>query len=739
MNTGEVSQAGRSLYYAHSREGLLPEKWQTWRDHSAAVAHKAALFGKAFGSAAWSEVAGWLHDLGKLHPLFQAYLLRENGLDASEWDDAGSGRINHSGAGAVFASREWPRVYGLTLAYLIAGHHAGLPDWNTHPTGNAALCIRLEQEQETLHVIKSEVLEKELPPLPKDLCPPTFLKNEISYHLWVRMLFSCLVDADYLDTEAFMSPDRYASRPRQPNLAELKSKFDSAMAGLISCATATPVNQLRGEILADCRKAAVSAPGLFSLTVPTGGGKTLSGTAFALDHAVMHGKARIIYVIPFTSIIEQTAEVLRSYFGKENVLEHHSNLDSEKATPAQLLAAENWDAPVIVTTNVQFFESLYAARSSRCRKLHNIVNSVVILDEAQLLPPEWLDPCVEAINRLVTDYSVSVILSTATQPTLPGLISKPTEIVTNPSDLYLNLKRTRIQPPEDIKTTKTWSSLASELCEHEQVLCIVNTRRDCFDLWSAMPEGTIHLSASMCGQHRSKVIATIKERLAASQSIRVVSTQLVEAGVDIDFPVVYRALAGMDSIAQAAGRCNREGKLAGLGEVNIFVPPKPSPNGLLLKGELATKELIATNAFLPDVPETFTRYFRSYYEKVTDTGKKWLHEHLIRDAPAAQVQFRTAGETFKMIQESTSILVRYGESEQWIEKLRFDDPTRELMRRLQRYTVSVYPSLASKLRDRGHIEEIQPGIFAQTFSGLYHEQTGLDLYSETLPIEDLIQ
>ena len=664
--------------------------------------------------------------------------MRENGLDSSEWDAAGNGRINHSGAGAVFACREWPCESGLTLAYLIAGHHAGLPDWNTDPTGNAALSVRLEREQETLDAIDGEVMKREMPPLSKDLRPPSFLKNEKNYHLWVRMLFSCLVDADYLDAEAFMSPERAAGRPCPPGLMNLKAGFDSTMATLTSKAPPTPVNNLRSEILAECRKAAASAPGLFSLTVPTGGGKTLSGTAFALDHAVAHGKARIIYVIPYTSIIEQTAEVLRSFFGKENVLEHHSNLDSEKATPAQLLAAENWDAPVIVTTNVQFFESLYAARSSRCRKLHNIINSVVILDETQLLPPEWLDPCTEAINRLVADYGVSVVLSTATQPALPGLISAPTEIIADPSHLYRNLKRTRIKPPEDIKTPMTWPLLASELCLHEQVLCIVNTRQDCYELWRAMPEGTIHLSASMCGQHRSEGITAIKKRLAADQPIRVISTQLVEAGVDIDFPVVYRALAGMDSIAQAAGRCNREGKLDGLGEVCVFVPPKPSPKGLLLKGEQVTKELIAVDAFRPDAPETFTRYFEMYYASVNDTGKNWLHELLLRDARAAQVQFRTAAETFQMIQESTSILVRYGESSKWIEQLRFADPTRGLMRRLQRCTVSVHPGLALKLLERGHIEEIQPGIFAQTYPGLYHEQTGLDLYSETLPIEDLI-
>lgn len=724
--------------YAHSLNGYPPMKWQPWRNHAVSVARLAAHFAEAFGSDPWGEAAGCLHDLGKLHPLFQAYLFRENGLDASEWDGVGHGKVNHSGAGALLASDQWSGVVGRTLAYLIAGHHAGLPDWNTQYAGNGALSLRLEQEKETFNGIPKDVLDKELPALPETLRPPAFLKASDAYHFWVRMLFSCLVDADFLDTEAFMSPERAAARPHLLSLAELKPRFDAAMMDLAHRAVATPVNRLRSEILTYCRNAAGLEPGLFSLTVPTGGGKTLSGAAFALDHAVARDKMRIIYVIPYTSIIEQTAEVLRAYFGKENVLEHHSNLDADKATPAQLLAAENWDAPVIVTTSVQFFESLYAARSGRCRKLHNIVNSVVILDEAQLLPPEWLTPCVEAINRLVSDYGVSIVLSTATQPALPGLVAQPKEIVADPSILYRSLKRTRIIPPDDLKTPTDWPSLASALCRNEQVLCIVNRRQDCYDLWSAMPKGTIHLSATMCGQHRSKVIEDIKKRLAEHQPIRVISTQLVEAGVDIDFPMVYRALAGLDSIAQAAGRCNREGKGDELGEVHVFVPPKPSPCGLLLKGEQVTRELITSDRFHPDEPECFTRYFALYYDKVNETGKKWLDDNLVQDASEGIVQFRHAAETFQMIEESAPILVRYGESEKWIEQLRFAGPTREIMRRLQRYTVSVRPNLARKLLERGHIEELEPGIFVQTYPGLYHEETGLDLFSETLPIEDLI-
>ncbi len=704
-----------------------------------AVSRLASCFAAAFGSSEWAEVAGWLHDLGKLHPLFQAYLFRENGVDASEWDEWGQGtKVNHSGAGALWARERWGGVFGVTIAYLVAGHHAGLPDWNSRYAANGALSVRLEQEQANFKDIAPATLDQFLPAFPRNLPIPQFLKTSASYHFWVRMLFSCLVDADFLDTEGFMSPDRAAARPVCRSLAELKPRFDAALQAMALKAARTPVNQVRAEILAQCRAAAKAPSGLFSLTVPTGGGKTLSGTAFALDHAARQDKTRLIYVIPYTSIIEQTAEVLRGYFGEENVLEHHSNLDDKKATPAQLLAAENWDAPVIVTTSVQFFESLYAARSGRCRKLHNIVNSVVILDEAQLLPPEWLTPCVEAINRLVTDYGVTVVLSTATQPALWGLSAKATEIVADRAGLYRKLKRTRIVPPENPKQPLDWHSLAAELSAHKQVLCIVNRRQDCYELWQIMPEGTIHLSASMCGQHRSEVIREIKARLAEGKPVRVISTQLVEAGVDIDFPVVYRALAGMDSIAQAAGRCNREGKRDELGVVHVFVPPKPSPAGLLLKGELVTKGLIASREFFPDAPETFTRYFERYYASVNETGEEWLEANLKKDASAGHVQFRHAAEEFQMIDESASILVRYGESEQWLEPLRYAGPTRELMRHLQRYTVSVHPRLAQTLRERGHIEEMHPGIYVQAFAGLYHKETGLDLYSETLPPAELI-
>jgi CRISPR-associated endonuclease/helicase Cas3 len=476
--------------------------------------------------------------------------------------------------------------------------------------------------------------------------------------------------------------------------------------------------------------------------VPTGGGKTLSGTAFAIDHAARYGKNRIVYVIPYTSIIEQTADVLRNYFGPGNVVEHHSNVapEREKESPALALAAENWDAPVIVTTSVQFFESLYAAKPGRCRKLHNLVNSVVILDEAQLLPPELLYPCVEAINRLVSDYGATVVLSTATQPALPNLCQTPREIIPNPSVLYGKLKRTRIRFPQEMNVPYDWTSLAFELATQEQVLCIVNTRGDCHALWKEMPRGTVHLSALMCGAHRSEIIADIRRRLPSGESCRVISTQLVEAGVDISFPVVYRALAGLDSINQAAGRCNRHGESPEPGTVQIFIAPKPAPPGLLRKGEDATRELVSTNGFTPDRPETFRRYFEKYYSSINDTGESWWREKLVRDVnPDGHVQFRTAGKEFRLIKESSiPIIVRYGGNDKFIDRLRFAGPSREIMRTLQRYTVNVKPEVAKRLLFEGRVEELHDGILVQADSTLYSPFVGLDIHREVYSPEDLV-
>ena len=728
--------------YAHSKENAQQDQWHPLEAHLRDTAEKAHEFAESWGTGDWAWNAGWLHDLGKADSIFQGYLRRENGLDDAGYD---SGRVNHSSAGAACAEDRL-KLVGRVLAYLVAGHHAGLPDWYPADTGNAALQIRLGEGRENLQRIlpfADHILAK-LHPVAR---PPAFVKSE-NFHFWLRMLFSCLVDADFLDTEQFMERGRTEQRGQYPRLERLAPLFFRALDRLEQNAPKTPVNTIRAAIRRVCEQKAQMPKGLFSLTVPTGGGKTLSAMAFALRHALKHGQQRVIYVIPYTSIIEQTGRILAGIFGRKNVVEHHSNLSPEKETLRSQLATENWDAPMVITTNVQFFESLYAAKPSRCRKLHNIVNSVVILDEAQLLPPELLRPCVDAMNDLTRNYAVTLVLATATQPALPKL-DPLAEIIPNELNLYGRLKRTHFNFPTSLNEPTVWASLAQRLQQHDQVLCIVNTRRDCHDLFQLMPTGTIHLSALMCGAHRSAVIRLIRWRLRKRLPVRVISTQLVEAGVDIDFPVVYRALAGLDSIAQAAGRCNREGKLndAGrMGEVHVFVPPKPAPRGLLLKGENTTRELCSLPGFDPYHPDTFTRYFQLFYSKVNNTGSQF-YDLLIKDVnPDLYFQFRTAAEQFRLIDDQAQqpIIVRYRKNaiDKWLTQLRSAGPKRQIMRALQRFTVNLPTRMVTAMLADGRLEEVEPlkapGIIAQSSLNLYDPQIGLDVYSAHLPVEDLI-
>ncbi|MDA8412720.1 MAG: CRISPR-associated endonuclease Cas3'' [Desulfobacteraceae bacterium] len=503
-------------------------------EHLRGTAELAARFAAQFGCAEWGWLAGLWHDLGKHSDEFQHYI-REGGA-----------KTDHSSAGAIHAVGQHG-TFGRVAAYLIAGHHTGLPDWLSDSEPGASLAQRLTKVEllerlESL-TIPSELLSQERPAeRPK---PPA---TELAASLWIRMLFSCLVDADFLDTEEFFDSTQTNQRGGFASIGNLTPFFEKFMADKLAAASVTPVNQLRSEVLRQCTHKASLSPGFFSLTVPTGGGKTLSSMAFAINHASAHDKRRIIYVIPYTSIIEQTADQFRQIFA-DDVVEHHSNVaqqDKDEESGRLRLAAENWDAPIIVTTSVQFFESLFASRTSRCRKLHNIVNSVVILDEAQLLPPDFLNPILEALKELQKNYGITVVFCTATQPALgphqstgfdfkgvPGIV----EIMDDPPGLNASLKRTTIRIMGDLAPV-SWDELAEEIKQHNSALCIVNRRDDARTLWEKMPKGTLHLSALMCGAHRAQKIAEIKERLHSGKTTRVISTQLVEAGVDVDFPVV---------------------------------------------------------------------------------------------------------------------------------------------------------------------------------------------------------
>ena len=700
------------------------------QDHLWGTAERAAIFASEFGFQEWGRLSGLWHDLGKYGERFQKKIKAVFGEDVHLESKI---KVDHSTAGALYAIQKMG-IAGRIIAYLIAGHHAGLPDWEGDNTGRAALSQRLLQK-ELLDAVLSRGISDEIlnQPFPKEKPigrDPAF---------WIRMLFSCVVDADFLDTENFFEPEKAIQRGCYPTLSEMLPIFGNYMKEKQIVAQPTLVNQIRSDVLRQCITKAKSPPGIFSLTVPTGGGKTLSSMAFALHHAMLHGQRRIIYVIPFTSIIEQTADQFRQIFG-DAVVEHHSNLtprDVEAETSKSRLACENWDAPIIVTTNVQFFESLFASRTSRCRKLHNIARSVVVLDEAQLMPPEYLQPILYILDELRKNYGVSIILSTATQPAigrqqssgynfngLEGIL----EIMENPVNLFVQLKRVEARLSEDMTNPKSWAEISEELIQYPSVLCIVNRRDDCRSLWSLMPQGTFHLSALMCGAHRSYCIAEIKRRLQAGIPTRVISTQLVEAGVDIDFPVVYRAIAGLDSIAQAAGRCNREG-LMPKGYLNIFLPPSRPPAGILrLATDITVRQIIGTKAdFL--TPEHFSAFFRElYWLQGTDRlDKQRILPDLTDSTRTCRFSFRTASSKFKLIDDTqqASIVVAYGkEGAKLIAQLEYSGPERWLLRRLQRYVVNLPMRLHERLRTDGAIREIHPGIFIQGHSALYNENIG---------------
>lgn len=725
------------------------DKDGAWRDphdlaeHLRTVASLASRHAHRFNGSDWAHLAGLWHDLGKYRPRFQHYIRRASGFEADAHIKGEAGKAPHSTAGALLACDRFDMA-GRVLAYLIAGHHAGLYDWNSE---NSNLAYRLQQQES-----RDEFDEALAQQPPADILDHGAFVPDLrampggkdGFALWVRMLFSCLIDADRLDTEAYMDADKSAQRSDWPNILTLLKQFDQFMTSKSIAANPSTVNLLRTDILRQCREKADDAPGLFSLTVPTGGGKTLSSMAFALEHAKRYDKRRIIYVIPYTSIIEQTADIFRSIFG-DAVIEHHSNAeaDPEKENHKSHLACENWDAPVVVTTNVQFFESLFAAKTSRCRKLHNIVDAVVVLDEAQLLPPEFLQPILDVLNLLTKHYGVTVVLSTATQPALctreyfdarnnmRGL-DNVREIMRDPDALYRALDRVNVRLPADWNTPTSWDALSEEITQCDSVLAIVNRRKDARELWQRMPEGTLHLSALMCGEHRSQIIRQIKARLQDGILTRVVSTQLVEAGVDLDFPVVYRALAGLDSIAQAAGRCNREGRLA-QGEVVVFIPPQPAPPGQLRKAEDACRSVLYGHTGKPLERTLFADYFEKLYH-ACDLDAQGIGKLLEVDGKTLAVNFRSAAEKFKLIQDEDSapVIVRYrglDGSDETVEKLlntlKKDGPERWLMRKLQRYTVNIPHRDVMKLLAQGDVEETIPGLFIQVNDWLYHEQLGL--------------
>jgi len=662
------------------------ETWQPLDKHLIETGEMADTFSEPFAPG-WGRLVGLWHDVGKYQRAFQERIRKDPEAHVSQ-------RVDHSSVGAVLA-----RERGAAMAaFVIAGHHGGLPNGED-------LRDRLHDKRHLL----AEARRDGMPPQIEDQALPAKPSWLATCHdgaglsLWTRFLFSALVDADFLGTERFYAGGVERHLGVRPSLAELKARLDSHLATKTAGAERTAVNDLRARVLAAARESARLDPGAFSLTVPTGGGKTLTSLSFALDHAVRHNLRRVIVVIPYTSIIEQTAKTYREALGGDAVVEHHTNVDPDNETRMNRLASENWDAPVIVTTSVQFFESLYASRTSRCRKLHRIACSVVVFDEVQTFPVGLLAPVKHVLWELGTHYGVTTVFCTATQP---ALMADVREIVHNPEEEFAAVAgRCEVLLPKNEEPVR-WESLADELRQHEQVMAIVNRRDDAQLLAELTGEDCLHLSARMCAAHRSEILEDVRERLRAGARCRLVATQLVEAGVDIDFPEVYRAFAGADSLAQAAGRCNREGK--GIGRLHVFIAPTPPPRGILRTAAELARTMWKQGKLDLHTAATFQEYFARLYE-YSDQDTAGVM------AAARGLKFAEVARLFRMIDDAGEPVVAPYENWAWkVEDIRRRGISRDRMRRLQPLMVNLYRQEIETLLTAGALEKVAESFWAIT-------------------------
>ena len=724
-----VAERGEfAVLYAHSAQG---KPWQTLEEHLQHTAQLAAEFAGVFGCTQWGSALGWLHDIGKAKLAFQRKL------------EGKAIRVEHSAAGAVLADEAKGVVR--QLAYCVAGHHGGLPDGGaaTDMADATTLRARLKREREQKREWEGVVNPQAVLPKAPPAITPFCVHPGFSLSFWMRMLFSCLVDADYLDTEAFVQ----GPQPRGGGEAidRLRERLDEYM-GRFGAPT-TAINIKRCEILEDCRRAAEGKRGLYALTVPTGGGKTLASLAFALRHAQKHELRRVIYVIPYTSIIEQTAQEFRRVLGAQNVLEHTSTAeydgeDTDEAAYARRLAAENWDAPVVVTTSVQFFESLMANKPSRCRKLHNISESVVIFDEAQQLPERFLLPVMRMIAELVQSYGVTAVLCTATQPSL-GKFFKPLgfeikEICGDTLGLYHFFRRVRYE----YAGRWTDARIAEELRAHDRILVVVNSIAHAQALYESIgPEDAYCLTTLLTPAERRAQIGEIKAKLLDPDAppCRVISTSLIEAGVDLDFPRVCREVAGLDSIIQAAGRCNREGKRgAEESMVTVFrtdaewegrVPTPLKTPARIGQRIMETHEDIAS-------PDAIAAYFDTLHVL---RGEALDAEHIVEEmSKPGSIPFAWADRTFKLIGEDTcAVLIPRGvRALDCEERLRAGERSRELLRAAAQYCVNIRKKALAALLGAGAIEILDDQIAVlispegyDPHKGLHIPATGIGLFS----------
>ena len=706
-------------YIAH-KDG---ERVQSVKAHLEGTAERAGDFAEKFGKREWGYCCGMLHDIGKYAKEFQKKI-QENTDD----------RVDHATAGAQVC-KEQGRYYPI-LSYCIAGHHAGLPDYGNTAI-SSSLCGRWKKRICDYQAYKDEIRIPEL-----DTEPIAFDKDrnmDFALGTFIRMLYSCLVDADFLDTELFMK-NGDTGRNSGESMEILQNRLKNHISEWLKNTDEDTINGRRTEILNNCIREGKQKEGIFRLTVPTGGGKTVASLAFALEHAVKNHKDRIIYVIPYTSIIEQNAQVFREILGEENVLENHCNVDyesSEEFKPMQL-ASENWDKPVVVTTNVQFFESLFANKSSKCRKIHNIANSVIILDEAQMLPMDYLKPCIAMLQELVDSYSASIVLCTATQPALDSFFSKNElikELCPRMEEQFSFFKRVNYQNLGKIRQ----DHLIEKLKKENNALCIVNTKKAAQVIYKELHgEGIYHLSTSMYPKHRKRVLKTIRERLKNREKCIVISTSLVEAGVDLDFATVYRQIAGLDSMIQAAGRCNREGKRELSNSIVCIFDLEEFQIAQRQRQQIdVSKGILQDYTDIADL-KAITDYFtRLYHSRGTSLDKKKIMDEFQK----MECNFAKVAKEFKLIEENTKTIFinRELDAEELLQELRIKGVTKEKMRKAGQYCIQVYDNTQSentffdKLNGAGMLRPIAEEMqdFYELVDGeQYSEEYGLDFSLE---------
>ncbi len=705
-------------YLAHVAED---GREQTVLAHLEGTAALCAAFAAGFDAGEQGRLAGLAHDIGKYSDAFQR---RIRGSPE---------QVDHATAGAF----ECMKLGQPLAAFAVAGHHGGLPDGGGR--GDSS-------DQGTFFGRMSRAAQGKLADYSawsRELSLPSTAVlssavDKLAGMFFTRMLFSCLVDADYTDTGEFMEGQTFGIG-ETASIEELWARLQSYISGWFP--PKGELNAKRCAILEQCiRQGQERKPGLYTLTVPTGGGKTVASLAFALAQAKARGMKRVVYVIPYTSIIEQTADTFRTILGPENMLEHHSGVQfdlpedgvSTPETERLTRAAETWDMPVVVTTAVQFFESLFSNMPSQCRKLHNLAQSVIIFDEAQMLPVPYLRPCVWAIAQLVKDYGASAVLCTATQPALSPLFQEFAPEL--PMEELCPIKPEEWDAFRRVTFRKvgklSHEELAMKLQEKGQVLCVVNTRAAAQEIFQRLTgEGNFHLSTLMYPAHRRAVLDEVRRRLREGLPCRVVSTSLIEAGVDVDFPAVYRDEAGLDSILQAAGRCNREGDR----------PPDDSVV-TIFRGEGKISSLFATavgsgRSVLDRYEDIASREaVHAYFSMLLDLKGKAAQDtqHILSLMGSELFPFRTVSERFHLIDSPTvTVYVPRDEGAELVEHLRAGERSRALFRQLGQYGVSVYPQHLEALDRAGALKQLEDGSVILTDLTLYSNSTGLSLAADS--------